>query len=334
MADISFTEMGQALDAATQIREPQTSVSPDTTASSADSGSVTEGNPSPSSPGDGAQPPKTDGPAVGDGDSNTDPRGSGKDGGNAGSKDTKNGKDTAGTPDDKDADERRRQHNQYFAARRLEQKRAKEQRQKEKLLKLQQERDELLKKEDQNSHVLAEMKRERIEEILQQQAEERQQAWEEDCYRIFDQPGEAEQFMGMADKYADYIIRNEPTLNSMIGRPYGKLLLKAWMDRIAEDPVRRQEWLGMNEYEKGAVLTHFYGQLEAMGRQQAERRTEPQQAMPPASQRTQSQNLGQPAPQTPQAPVPGSGRNTSTMPPSNNFALMLQDAMNKRGIKY
>lgn len=323
MADVSFTEMGQALDAASQIREPQTSVSPDSTGSSADSGAVPEGNPPPSSPGDDARPPKTDGPAVGDGDS---------DGGNPSSP-----KNAAGSPDDKDADERRRQHNQYFAARRLEQKRAREQRQKEKLLKLQEERDELLKKDDQNSHMLAEMKRERIEEILQQQAEERQQAWEEDCYRIFDQPGEAEQFMHMADKYADYIIRNEPTLNSMVGRPYGKLLLKAWMDRVAEDPVRRQEWLGLNEYEKGAVLTHFYGQLEAMGRQQAGRRTNPQQPTAPVQQ---GQNIGNPggepqsAPKTPEAPVPGSGRNTSTMPPSSNFALMLQDAMNKRGIKY
>jgi len=324
MSDVSFTEMGQALDAASQIRESSTSVSPvDTAGDGANAGSVPEGNPSPSSPGKDAQPPKTDGPAVGDGDSS----------GNAASQDNDN---TVGTPDDKGADERRKQHNQYFAARRLEQKRAKEQRQKEKLLQLQRERDELLQKDDQNSHMLAEMKRERIEEILQQQAEERQQVWEEDCYRIFDRPGEAEQFMAMADKYADYIIRNEPTLNAMVGRPYGKLLLKAWMDRIAEDPARRQEWLGMTEYEKGAVLTHFYGQLEAMGRQQAERRNSLQATMPPAQR---GQNMGQPqatqnAPVTPQAPVPGSGRNTSTMPPSNNFALMLQDAMNKRGIKY
>jgi hypothetical protein len=224
-----------------------------------------------------------------------------------------------------------------FAARRLEHKREKERRQKERLLQLQKERDELLQKDDERSHLLAEMKRERIDEILQQETEERQQAWLDECYRIFDQPGEAEQFMAMADKYADYIIHKEPTLNSMIGRPYGKLLLKAWMDRIAEDPVRRQEWLGMTEYEKGAVLTHFYGQLEAMGRQQAERRTNPRQPTAPVQQ---GQNIGNPGgepqsvPKTPEAPVPGSGRNTSTMPPSNNFALMLQDAMNKRGIKY
>lgn len=336
MADISFTEMGQALDAATQIREPQ-SVSPDTSANtttsdgngSGDKGS--EGATSPSSPGDDAQPPKTDGPAVGDGDSSGDHA-------------SPSNKKTGQTPDDKEIAERKAR-NQMFAARRLEQKREKERRQKERLLQLQKERDELLQKDDERSHLLAEMKKERIEEILQQEQEERQQAWQDECYRIFDQPGEAEQFMAMADKYANYIIHKEPTLNSMIGRPYGKLLLKAWMDRIAEDPVRRQEWLGMTEYEKGAVLTHFYGQLEAMGQQNAERRNNQSgNQMPPAGGKPapQGQNLGQPnpapapagQPQPNEVPVPGSGRNTSTMPPSNNFALMLQDAMNKRGIKY
>jgi hypothetical protein len=340
MGDISFTEMGQALDAAAQSRESQ-SVSPDTSTSAPSDGNggdagKPEGATSPSSPGDDAQPPKTDEPAVGDGDSQS---------GNPASPKDKSGT----TPDDKEAAERKAR-NQMFAARRLEQKREKERRQKEKLLQLQKERDELLQKDDERSHLLAEMKRERINEILQQEAEERQQVWQDECYRIFDQPGEAEQFMAMADKYADYIIHKEPTLNSMIGRPYGKLLLKAWMDRIAEDPVRRQEWLGMTEYEKGAVLTHFYGQLEAMGQQNAEQRRnkQPGNQMPPMqNQNPQGKNLGQQVPpqqpippdnqggqQPPQqqteVPVPGSGRNTSTMPPSNNFALMLQDAMNKR----
>ena len=76
-----------------------------------------------------------------------------------------------------------------------------------------------------------------------------------------------------------------------------------------------------------------HAQLEQFGRDYAEGKIGPD-GKPVQQVRTQpAQPQTPPAQQVADTPVPGSGRNTSAMPATDNFALMLQDAMNKRGIK-
>ena len=89
----------------------------------------------------------------------------------------------------------------------------------------------------------------------------------------------------------------------------------------------------VHRFEKYTVLSKYYSQLEQFGRDYAEGKIGPdgkpvQQVQTPAQPQTPPSSQ-----QVADTPVPGSGRNTSAMPATDNFALMLQDAMNKRGIK-
>ena len=109
------------------------------------------------------------------------------------------------------------------------------------------------------------------------------------------------------------------------------------MDKVAKNPEAAAKWTSMNSFEKYTVLSKYYAELENFGRAYAEGRIGPDGK--PVQQVQTQPATPTAAPQTPHAqavpdtPVPGSGRNTSVMPATDNFALMLQDAMNKRGIK-
>jgi hypothetical protein len=107
------------------------------------------------------------------------------------------------------------------------------------------------------------------------------------------------------------------------------------MDKIAKNREAAARWKSLNSYEKSKILDSYYSQLEKFGNDYAEGKIDangnPVNAgtpNPATPTQTQTQTPQQTPPQN--VPVPGSGRDTNTMPPTNNFALALQDAMNKR----
>lgn len=343
MADISFTEMGQALDAAAQSREPQASVSsvnqePAPAVSSGDGSTGHEGNATPPSGGAASQPPKTDNSPSGVADS-------GKTGSPSGQ--TDKGKQS-GEADDKAAAERRRQ-NHWYASQRIAAKEAKRRR-------FEQERERLVReqeayadeKSDKHNPTLAAVKQDQIRELDIARMQEAQEEWEREARELFS-PEDAETFIEDSKNLADWLNSKEPELTAYLDKPYGKHLLKGWMDKIAKNKEAAAQWQTLTAFQKNQIIDNYYRQLEQFGndyaagkideqgnpiqQQQSQQQAQPQTQTPPAQQQQQQtqQPQGSPNP-PPNIPVPNSGRDSKTIPPSNNFGLMLQDAMNKRNL--
>jgi hypothetical protein len=337
MGDISFTEMGQALDAATQAREsgntPSNSVSSDSrpttpTVSSGDDGKGSSGPSEPTTPvvsgdkvGEGSQPPKTENSPSGVADNK--------------------GKPSAST-DDK-ADDERRKFNHWQAQKRIAAKEARRKQFEQEKQRLQQERDAYADENGQNHDPnMVKVKDDQLRELEIAQIREAQAEWEREAYELFS-PEDAATFIEDSKKLGDWLNKNEPELCSYIDKPYGKHLLKGWMDKIAKNKVAADQWQALNSFEKYRLIDKYYNEIEKFGEDYAAGRINadgtPKQpgTQTPNTQQTPPSGAPQTTPpnRTPQVnvPVPNSGRDTNTMPPSNNFALMLQDAMNKRNIK-
>lgn len=336
MADTTFTEMGQALDAATQLRDSSNSVSSETNSdqSGVSTGTGTSGseeshpnatpvvtNTGAGDAGSGSQPPKTE----------TTPSG------------VADGKGTpSGKPDDKDSAERRK-YNHWQAAQRIAAKEAKKRRFEEEKQRLQQEREAYADEKGQyHDPNMVKVKDDQLRELEIAQIREAQAEWEREAYEIFS-PEDAAVFIQDSKNLSDWLNEREPELCSYINKPYGKHLLKGWMDKIAKNKEAASQWQALNSYEKFRLVDKYYKELEKFGEDYAAGKidangqpvggqTAPQTANNQAT--NQQQQTQQPPQQTQpvNAPVPNSGRDTNTMPPSNNFALMLQDAMNKRGV--
>lgn len=341
MADTTFTEMGQALDAATQLRDSSNSVSSETnsdqsgvsTGTSASGSEESQPNATPvvtntgaGDAGSGSQPPKTE----------TTPSG------------VADGKGTpSGKPDDKDLAERRK-YNHWQAAQRIAAKEAKKRRFEEEKQRLQREHDAYAdEKGDYYNPQMASVKQDQMRELEIAQMQEAQAEWEREAYEIFS-PEDAAVFIQDSKNLSDWLNEREPELCSYINKPYGKHLLKGWMDKIAKNKEMASQWQALNSYEKFRLVDKYYKELEKFGEDYAAGKIDANgqpvggQTAPntqqTATQQTNQQNQQQQTQQPPQqtqpvnVPVPNSGRDTNTMPPSNNFALMLQDAMNKRGV--
>ena len=160
---------------------------------------------------------------------------------------------------------------------------------------------------------------------------------DEEIYVQMYDNSDAEQFLKDTRTYGDWINQNEPELRQYIDKPYGRYLLKGWLDKVAKNPANADKWEAMNPYQKYQMLEKHYRELEKFGEDYAAGRigkdgkpVQTQTAQTQQQQQAPSQQQNQNPPVN--APVPNSGRDTNTMPPSNNFALMLQDAMNKRGV--
>lgn len=329
MADTTFTEMGQALDAATQSRETTTtSVSSGSESGNPaqDTGSGSEGPSTPVVTGGGGQSPKTDtSPSAREDTTGNPPSG---------------GNDTR-SPDDKDGAERRA-HNKWYAAQRMARKQEKQRRFEEQKKRLEQERDAYADKDGQNyNEQMALVKQDQLNELEMARVREAQEEWEREAYELFE-PEDASKFIEDSKRYGDWINKREPELCSYLDRPYGKLMLKGWLDKIAKNAELADKWETLNSFEKYKIIDRYYTQLEKFGEDYAAGKVDitgkpigqgtqqtPTTGQDQPKDTTQPQTQTQ-TPQVPNAPVPGSGRDTNTMPPSNNFALMLQDAMNKR----
>lgn len=336
MADISFTEMGQALDAATQLREPSNSVSsvnqPSNPALSSGEGDTgREGNATPSSGGEASQPPKTDDSPSGVADKK------------GGQQPSDKGK-PSGEADDK-ADAERRKNNHWYASQRIAAKEAKRRRYEQERQRLESERQAYAdEKGERHNPTMAQVKEDQLRELDIARMQEAQAEWEQEARELFS-PQDAETFIEDSKNLSDWINSKEPELVQYLDKPYGKHLLKGWMDKIAKDRDAAAQWQGLTSFQKSQLIDNYYRQLEQFGndyaagkidengnpvqKQQQQQAPAPNTNPNPAPTQTQQQ---QQPPKPVDVPVPNSGRDSNTIPPSNNFALELQNAMNKRSL--
>lgn len=324
MADeISFADMGKALDeAASQYQDTNATTEPDTQSSDAgDTGASTEGNnDTPQGASGDANLPKTESTPVGDGDK----QGS-----------LNNGK--SATADDKQAS-KRKAFNHAQASARIARKRAREQKEYyERVQRLTKERDAYA---DENGKYhnpqMAELKNDQIREAEIAEAKRLQDEFTEDAYNTFQDEATTQQFIQDCKTYADWINTKEPQLSEYIRKPYGKLVLKGWFDKVAKNPNAADWWESLTPFEKYKTLDRYYNQFSdyIAKIQRGETVTDGTQVQTEQSTQTQqtTQQTPNPAPAVANAPVPGSGRNTNAMPPTNNFALELEQAMQANNV--
>lgn len=259
----------------------------------------------PPSAGDGASPTK-----------NTSPNARGESGEPAGSK----GK--AGIDDQLIAE--RRAFNRQQAAMRIARKQERQRIYQEELDRLNQEKEAFEEEGENQNPTMAAVKEDQIKELNIQMVRELQAEWERETYEMFT-PQDAEQFLADSKTYGDWINKNEPELRQYINKPYGRYLLKGWLDKVAKVPSNADKWEAMNPYQKYQMLEKHYMELAKFGEDYAAGKVNIGEQTTPQKQ-AQSQGQGQPQ----DIPVPGSGRNTNNMPPSDNWGLMLQDAENRR----
>lgn len=302
MADTSFTDMGKELDAAeAQYRDSSAGVSPDSTEPTGgqvddSEGSTPSDSGSTESSGGDATEPKTD----------DTPHGTGED---------------RGKPSHSNEYlEGRRLHNHGNAALRLANKRAKEQREYyEKRQRLEAERKAYADEQGQyHNPQMATVKEDQIRELEIENAKRMQQQFYEESLSTFGNEQDAQRFVDDCKTYADWINRNESQLREYVAKPYGKLLLRGWIDRIARNPQAADWWQDLTPFEKYKTLDKYYGELTAyINKARTGQLEQPQQV-----QQTKQVN----------APVPGSGRQTNNMPPTDNFSLELERAMQQNGV--
>lgn len=312
MADeISFTDMGKALDdAAAQYRDNNSvDTTPDTSSHDAGEGDgASEGTPNTTPQGTegDANLPKTDNTQVGAGDN----KGTQPDGNSA--------------PADDKQDSERKAFNHAQAAARIARKRAKEQREYyEKRQRIEAEQKDFANEQSQNYNPqMAAVKLDQIRELDIQEAQRLQNEFIDESYAIFQDEQTTQEFINDCKTYADWINTKEPQLGEYIKKPYGKLVLKGWFDKIAKQPKAADWWESLTPFEKYKTLDRYYNEFSTYIEkvQRGETQTQTTQPNP------------KPAPVAQNIPVPGSGRNTNNMPPTDNFSLELERAMQLNGV--
>lgn len=292
-----FTEMGQALDAAVASREP--------------------------APAGGTAAPENQSTQTVTDTPNPDGGNREVEGGANGNRTTQG---TATPPS-----ENQRAVNYRNAARRIDRKRDIERTNamSQRISQLEQEIQQLRGSEDEQAQALAAQKYDHLQDLLSMQATQRYQEWTDRAYDNFGD--DADNFLQLSEKWGSYVNQNEPELAKMIHRQYGQQLYYAWLERM-ENAETRAQWAQMTRFERSRVLSDFYKKiddhfkgLDAQGQPQGTPQGQPQgqpNGAPQGNPQGQPQNI----------PVPGGGRQTQTLPPTNNFGLALQQAMNRRGV--
>lgn len=325
MADeTSFTDMSKALDdAAAQYRDTNSvDTTPDTSSHDAGEGEgASEGTPNTAPHGTegDADLPKTDDTQVGAGDDKgTQPNGE-------------------SAPADNKQGSERKAFNHAQAAARIARKRAKEQREYyEKRQRIEAEQKGFADEQGQHYNPqMAAVKLDQIRELDIQEAQRRQNEFVEESHAIFQDEQTTQQFINDCQTYADWINTNEPQLGEYIKKPLGKLVLKGWFDKIAKQPEAADWWESLTPFEKYSTLDRYYNEfstyIDKMKSGEVQTGTEPNVNVPPQQTQTTQPNP-KPAPAVQNIPVPGSGRNTNNMPPTDNFSLELERAIQLNGV--
>lgn len=230
--------------------------------------------------------------------------------------------------DDKTVAERKA-FNRQQAAMRIARKQERQRVYQEEMERLNREKEAFEQEGENQNPTMAQVKDDQIRELQIQMVREVQAEWEREAREMFT-PEDAEQFLKDTRTYGDWINQNEPELRQYIDKPYGRYLLKGWLDKVAKNPANADKWEAMNPYQKYQMLEKHYRELEKFGEDYAAGKVQigVQQQQPNAQPQPQTQQTA--TPQQRDVPVPGSGRNTNIMPPSDNWDLMFQSAENKR----
>ena len=234
-------------------------------------------------------------------------------------------------------DAERKAFNRQQAAMRIARKQERQRLYQEELDRLNQEKEAFKQEGENQNPTMAAVKEDQIKELNIQMVRELQAEWQREAYEMFT-PEDAKQFLADTQKYADWINKNEPELRQYMNRPYGRYLLKGWLDKIAKNPANADKWEAMNPYQRYQMLERNYKELEKFGEDYAAGKVQigvqgeqqPNGAPNQQPNGEQTQQSQQPQQQTQDIPVPGSGRNTDTEPPSDNIDLLYDRAMNKR----
>lgn len=217
---------------------------------------------------------------------------------------------------------KRREFNHAQAAARIARKRAKEQKEYyEKRQRLAE--DHKAYSDDKNAKydpTMAAVKQDQLQELDLQQAKYVQNQFVEEAYEIFQSEKETNDFIEDCNTYGDWINEKEPQLGEYIRKPYGKLLLKGWFDKVAKVPEAADWWESLTPFEKYKTLDNYYNEFDKYIKNLNSGKQDLQQAQQ------------QSKPVVKEAPVPSSGRNTNNMPPTNNFSLELDRAMQANGV--
>ena len=159
---------------------------------------------------------------------------------------------------------------------------------------------ELSKSNEPGANYEAQSIRDRIDDLSSAQADNDLESYKESA-RAELGDNLVDKFMEESQRYGNHVNQNEPELRHYTDRPYGKILLHEWFRRM-DDPACRAEWLSFTSYEKSKVLDNFYREINSS-----------------------IKNYKQSS-----APVPGSGRDTTTVTPADDFGLAFQESMNRR----
>ena len=240
--------------------------------------------------------------------------GDGPDRGKPGPEPTGDGKGEPGS-------EERKAYNRAQAAMRVARKRERErERFYERMKRLEEERDRYAdEKAPDHNPGMAAFKQDQMRELETEQVRRLQDEFEEEAYRTFQDEQVAQSFIDDCKHYADWINGRERELSEYIKKPYGKLVLKGWFDKVAKNPNAADWWQSMTSFEKYRTLDRYYREfsdfIDRYNRGEIGEDGKPRVAVP-------AKNV----------PVPGSGRNTNNAPATNNFALELESAMRANGV--
>ena len=216
--------------------------------------------------------------------------------------------------------------NHAQAAARIARKRAREQKEYyERVNRLKAERDSYADK-DSKAHnpQLAAFKEDQIREAEIAEAKRRQDQFTDEAYEIFQDEETTQSFIEDCKTYGDWINTREPQLAEYVQKPLGKLVLKGWFDKVAKNPQAADWWESLTPFEKYKTLDSYYKEFEAY--------VEKIQRGEVDSGNGQVQSQQQSTPKVQDVPVPSGGRNTNNVPPTNNFSLELERAMQANGV--
>lgn len=324
--EFSFTEMGRALDdAASQYRDTNSTSQPDTNTNYGSNtnygnGSNTNGNggydtktDGGSSEGNPSQTSSTDSndPSVG---THTETR---EQGGNLPNDNQQGKSDTA----------ERKAFNHSQAAMRIARKREKDRKKfEDRIRRLKAERDEYSnEKSERHSPTMAVFKEDQIKEAEILEAQRLQEEFIRESYEIFRDENVTNDFIDDVSFYGEWINAKEPELLEYVNKPFGKLLLKGWMDRIAKDKQRAVWWDNLTPFEKYKTLDKNYKAISRFV-------DNPNSVSQKSDNNTDGIDNQVNKPKD--IPVPNSGRNTNNSPPTDNLAFELDKALQLNGAKH
>lgn len=123
---------------------------------------------------------------------------------------------------------------------------------------LEKKRDELLKDtQNPNAKEQADRLDERIDDMSALAYDQQVKQFEDEVYETFGQEY-GESFIALHKKYAGWVNEHEPEVLDYANRPFGKIFLAEWYNRIDKSPKLRKSWESYNGYEKNVALSKLY----------------------------------------------------------------------------